>query len=78
LIAALEAVPVPPRYVEPDRQLRAAFLQTIQGLDLRNQAILTRNDELWQQHETVLRAATTALQAAYQAFPEDNRPVPAP
>jgi hypothetical protein len=75
---ALEATTVPPRFVDADTLLRAAIDKDIQGLQLRNQAIATNDDALWKQHGPVLAEAQTAFQAAYRAFPEDNRPLPAP
>lgn len=78
LVTALESVKVPPRFVVPDRLLRSSLAQEIQGLGLRDQALETGSDELWQQQAAVLKAATSALQDAYNAFPADNRPVPAP
>jgi len=77
-IVALQATPVPPRYVEPDRLLRTAFGQQIEGLQLRNKSLATSNDAMWTQHIAVLNVATTAIQQAYLAFPEDDRPLPAP
>ena len=76
--AALEATIVPPRYVDADRMLRAAIDKDIQGLQLRNQAIAANDNGLWKQHGPILDEATAAFTAAYRAFPEDNRPVPAP
>ena len=78
VIGALSAIPIPPRYLQPDGLLKAALQQSIEGLDLRNQAIAKNDDALWQRHLTVLQAAQQAINQAYAAFPEDNRPVPAP
>ena len=78
IISALNAIRIPPRYVEPDRLLKAALQQDIDGLDLRNQAIATLDQSLWEQHQTALQAAQQAISQACAAFPEDNRPLPPP
>ena len=78
MLSALEATPVPPRYTSADKLLREAIATDIRGLDLRNRAIATNDDALWQQHGPVLDEATAAFQTAYQAFPVDNRPQPPP
>jgi hypothetical protein len=76
--AALEGSTVPPRYVDADRMFRAAIDRDVEGLELRNQAIAANDNVLWKQHGPVLEAALTGFQAAYHAYPEDNRPVPPP
>ena len=78
LKAALEATTVPPRYVDADRLFRAAIDRDVQGLQLRNQAIATNDDNLWKQHGAVLEDAQAAFLVAYRTFPEDNRPLPQP
>jgi hypothetical protein len=78
LVARLEATPVPPRFVEADGRLRAALAENIRALQLRNQAIETRDDAIWAQHQTLMAQAVTDLNSAYQLFPADNRPQPAP
>jgi hypothetical protein len=78
MAGALQATPVPPRYVAADRLLKEAIAEDIKGLELRNQAIAQQDDAAWTEHKTVLEAALAMYQKAYQAFPEDNRPQPAP
>jgi hypothetical protein len=78
LIAALEATSVPPRFVNADALLRAAFRESIRGLELRNQAIENNDNAAWAEHQTVLQAAQQATVDAYAAYPEDNRPLPVP
>ena len=78
LIASLEPMPVPPRFVEADGRLRSALAENIQALQLRNQAIATLDDAIWAQHQTVMAQAMSDLNSAYLLFPEDNRPQPAP
>ncbi len=75
---ALVATPVPPRFVVADKLLREAIFEDVQALELRNQAIAQNDDALFQQHKVALEKAFEALQQAYQAFPEDNRPQPPP
>lgn len=74
----LAATPVPPRYVQPDQLLRAAFAHQIDGLNLRIRAIQGHDEALWDQQAAALPAAAAELHAAYLAFPEDNRPFPGP
>lgn len=78
MLSALEATAVPPRYAAADKLLRDAIATDIRGLDLRNQAIATNDNALWQQHGPVLEQATAAFRTAYEAFPADNRPQPPP
>lgn len=78
MFKALEATPVPPRYSNADRGLRDALAENIRALELRNKAIAEHDDAAWTEHKAVLQNALAALQQAYQAFPADNRPVPAP
>jgi hypothetical protein len=76
--AAFDATAVPPRFVAASVVLKQAIDQEIQGLDLRNQAIAQNDQTLWTQHKPVLESAQASFQEAYQAFPADNRPLPAP
>jgi hypothetical protein len=78
MLKALETTPVPPRFSSADKLLREAIAEDIRGLELRNQAIANHDDAAWTQHKVVLQNALAALQQAYQAFPGDNRPEPAP
>lgn len=78
VIAALEATPVPPRFIQADALLRAALEENVRGLELRNQAIENSDNGAWKEHQAVLQAAQQAIVAAYGAYPADNRPVPAP
>lgn len=78
MLKALEATPVPPRYSNADKLLREAIAEDIRGLGLRNQAIAQHDDAAWTEHKIVLQNALAGLQQAYQAFPGDNRPEPAP
>lgn len=78
MLAALQATEVPPRFIEADRLLQDAITQNINGLDLRNKAIADLDNDAWTQQKAVLDAALAAFGNAYEAFPEDNRPVPAP
>lgn len=78
LLDALKTTPVPPRFADADRQLRAAVAQDIAALQLRNQAIAQNDDAAWKQHQVVLQQGLTMFQDAYAAFPEDNRPQPPP
>ena len=75
---ALDAIPVPARYSEANKFLRDALAQDIRGLELRNQAIAQHDDAAWTEHKAVLDKALASFQQAYQAFPPDNRPEPAP
>lgn len=76
--AALETTTVPPRFVDADKLFREAIAGDVRGLELRNQAIANGDDEAWTEHKVVLEEAQAAFQKAYQAFPEDNRPLPPP
>jgi hypothetical protein len=78
VIAALGAVVVPPRFVAADEHFRAALANNMHGLELRNQAIENNDNNAWAQHKVVLEAAQASLLQAYQEFPADNRPLPAP
>ena len=78
VIAALGAVVVPPRFVAADEHFRAALAENIHGLALRSQAIENNDNNAWAQHKVVLEAAQASLLQAYQEFPADNRPLPAP
>lgn len=78
LISALEAIRVPPRFVEADRLLREAFAENIRGLQLRNEAIANNDNAAWIEHKTVLESAQAAILKAYAAFPADNPPMPPP
>jgi hypothetical protein len=78
LLDALASAPVPPRFADADRLLRSAVAEDIRALSLRNQAIATHDDAAWAKHKVVLDGAIAGMQAAYQAFPSDNRPQPAP
>ena len=74
MLEALKAAEVPPRFVEPDRLLREALTKNIEGLELRNQALVNGDDNVWAQHATVLEEAGAAWTAGYAAFPADHRP----
>jgi hypothetical protein len=78
MLEALEANPVPPRFVDGDKLLKEALAENIRGLQLRNQAIAENDDAAWKEHKVVLQEALTAFQRAYDAFPADNRPQPPP
>ena len=75
---AFEGAKLPPRFTEASSLLLKAIDRNIEGLNLRNQAIATGDDVAWSAHKTVLADAQTAWERAYLAFPDDNRPVPAP
>jgi hypothetical protein len=75
---ALAAAVVPTRFAAADKLLRGAIAGDIQGLELRNQAIVNRDDAAWKEHAVVLDKALAAFQEAYRAFPEDSRPQPPP
>lgn len=75
---ALAATPVPPRYADADKLLRNAIEENIRGLELRNRAIAESDNAAWNEHKVVLDDATAMIRQAYAAFPEDNRPQPAP
>ena len=75
---ALDAIPVPPRYVAGDKLLRDAIAANLRGLQLRNDAIVNGDDAAWVQHKVALDEAIATYNKAYLAFPEDNRPQPAP
>lgn len=75
---ALEAIPIPPRFVDSDRMLRDAIDENIRGIELRNRALSENDDALWDEHSAVLAKAISMMQDAYTAFPEDNRPLPPP
>jgi hypothetical protein len=74
MLDALKSAKVPPRFVEADRLLREALAKNVEGLQLRNQALATGNNDLWKQHGPVLDEAQKAWTAAYAAFPGDHRP----
>jgi hypothetical protein len=76
--AAFERAKVPPRFTQASGLLLKAIDRNIEGLNLRNQAIATGDDAAWTAHKTVLADAQKVWEQAYLAFPEDNRPVPAP
>jgi hypothetical protein len=76
MLLALEAVPVPDRYVEGDRLLRNAITENIRALKLRNQAIAQSDDAIWAEHQSALNRAVELYRQAYEAFPADNRPEP--
>jgi len=78
MLDALEATPVPPRYVAADELLRDAIAENVRGLELRNRAIAESDDAAWDEHKVVLDKATAMFQQAYLAFPSDNRPQPLP
>lgn len=78
MLASLQATPVPPRFAEADRRFRAAMAEHIQALQLRNGAIAQLDNALFAQHKTLMVQAIADLNSAYQLFPEDNRPQPAP
>jgi hypothetical protein len=74
MLEALKTINVPPRFVDADRMLRDALAKNVEGLQLRNQALQTGDDETWTKHTSVLEEAQTAWTAAYAAFPADHRP----
>jgi hypothetical protein len=74
MLEALNAVKVPPRFVDADRLLREALTKNIEGLKLRNEGLETGDNETWVKHAAVLEVAQTAWTAAYAAFPTDHRP----
>ena len=76
--SALEDLEIPPRYEAGHAALMDAIETNIRGLQLRNDAIARKDNELWQEHRPVLEGVAAQWQAAYEAFPEDNRPAPAP
>jgi hypothetical protein len=74
MLEALKTLKVPPRFVDADRLLREALTKNVEGLQLRNQALATGDNELWHQHGPVLDEAQADWTAAYAAFPGDHRP----
>ena len=78
MLESLKAVKVPPRFVEADRLLREALTKNAEGLQLRNQALETGDNEMWTKHGPVLEDAQQAWNAAYAAFPSDHRPLLGP
>ena len=74
MLEALKTVNVPPRFVDADRLLRKALTRNVEGLELRNQALATGDNDLWHQHGPVLEEAQAVWTAAYAAFPDDHRP----
>ena len=78
MIAAFEAAEVPPRFAEADRQLREALGVQLEGLRVRNQALVNRDDAAWARHRELLEQGAAQFLVAYEAFPPDNRPLPAP
>ena len=75
---ALDAITVPPRFVDGDKLFREAIALDARGLGLRNQAIANNDTQAWTEHKVLLDEAQAAFQKAYQAFPQDNRPLPPP
>lgn len=78
ILASLEAVPTPPRYVNADALLTQGLNENIKALELRNQAIAQNDQAAWDQHTKLLKSAIDHLQQAYEAYPSDNRPNPPP
>lgn len=74
MLDALKTAKVPPRFTEADRLLREALAKNVEGLQLRNQALATGDNDLWVRHGPVLDDAQAAWTAAYAAFPGDHRP----
>jgi len=74
MLDALKSATVPPRFVDADRLLREALAKNVEGLQLRNQALATGDNDLWKRHGVVLDEAQKAWAGAYAAFPEDHRP----
>ena len=74
MVEALNAVKVPPRFTDADRLLRDAIAKNAEGLQLRNKALETGDDDVWAKHTAVLQEAQTAWTTAYAAFPADHRP----
>ena len=77
VVALLTQVSVPARFANGDRLLKAAIAKDIRALEMRNEAIANSDDTLWAAHKPLLDQAIADLHAAYLAFPEDNRPLPA-
>jgi hypothetical protein len=78
MLTALAASPVPPRYADGDALLRQAIADNIRGLELRNRAIAQNDQAAWPEQRSVLPAAVASFGRAWQMFPVDNRPQPAP
>ena len=74
MLEALRATKVPPRFVDADRLLRDALTKNAEGLQLRNQALESGDDDTWAKHASILEDAQVAWTAAYAAFPADHRP----
>jgi hypothetical protein len=78
MLDALIATPVPPRFAEGDKLLREAIAENLRGLELRNRAIAAVDNAAWHEQRVVLEKASSMIERAYLAFPEDNRPQPRP
>lgn len=78
MLQALDAIPVPPRYVEGDRLLREAIRGNVRGLELRNKAFTDQDQAAWDEHEQAIAESTSLFLEAWEAFPADNRPQPPP
>ena len=78
MLDALAATPVPPRFAEGDNLLREAIAENLRGLELRNRAIAALDNAAWHEQKVVLEKASSMIDRAYLAFPEDNRPQPRP
>jgi hypothetical protein len=74
MLRALNSTVVPPRFRDADRLLREAIDKDLSGVQLRNQAIATNDDEAWHRHAVLLDQAIASWKAAYAAFPADHRP----
>ena len=69
---------VPSQYHHANVLLVRAIDTTIVGLEDRDRAIATNNDQLFQRSNQLLPEGHTAFQQAYAAFPGYARPQPAP
>jgi hypothetical protein len=78
MIDELATIAPPPRYARAAGLLNAAIRLEILGLQTRNSAIESHDDAAWTAQNQILHDAQTAVEAAYQAFPTDNRPMPRP
>jgi hypothetical protein len=78
MLEGLEAAPVPSRYQPADTAFRTALTSMRDGFQRRNHGFETASDADFVAGNDELKAAASALDAAYDTFPADARPEPRP
>ena len=71
LVDGLDAHPASPRFARADTDLRRAIAIDIQGFQVRNSAIATKNNADWTKGQNLIGQGAQGIDAALREYPSD-------